>query len=68
MVTGRAAEAGDAELVTLARGGDRSAFEALYRRYQSIVYRFARSMTGSVAAAEDVTQEVFVALMRNLWR
>jgi RNA polymerase sigma-70 factor (ECF subfamily) len=68
MVTRGAAEAADAELVIRALGGDRDAFEALYRRYQAMVYRFARSMTGSAAMAEDVTQEVFVALMRDLAR
>jgi RNA polymerase sigma-70 factor, ECF subfamily len=68
MVMGATAEPGDAELVERALGGEREAFEALYRRYQSSVYRFARSMTGSPATAEDVTQEVFVALMRDLTR
>ncbi len=68
MVTGGAAEPADADLVERARDGDRDAFEAIYCRYQAIVYRFARSMTGSVTLAEDVTQEVFVALMRDLAR
>ena len=68
MPTGRAPEPADADLVDRALGGERDAFEAIYRRYQAIVYRFARSMTGSVAMAEDVTQEVFVALMRDLAR
>jgi RNA polymerase sigma-70 factor, ECF subfamily len=63
-----AAEPGDAELVKRALDGDRNAFEAIYRRHQGIVYRFARSMTGSSVVAEDVTQEVFVGLMRDLER
>jgi RNA polymerase sigma-70 factor (ECF subfamily) len=63
-----AAEATDAELVRRAVDGERDAFEAIYRRHQAIVYRFARSMTGSSAMAEDVTQEVFMALMRDLAR
>lgn len=33
-----------------------------------MVYRFAYSMTGSVTLAEDVVQEVFLRLMRNLGR
>jgi RNA polymerase sigma factor (sigma-70 family) len=65
---GGTAEPADAELVGRALGGEREAFEALYRRYHAIVYRFARSMTGSAPMAEDVTQEVFVALMRDLAR
>jgi RNA polymerase sigma-70 factor (ECF subfamily) len=68
MVMGGTAEPADAELVGRALGGEREAFEALYRRYHAIVYRFARSMTGSAPMAEDVTQEVFVALMRDLAR
>jgi RNA polymerase sigma-70 factor, ECF subfamily len=68
MVMGRAAEPTDAQLVGRALGGERDAFEALYHRYQAIVFRFARVMTGSRAMAEDVTQEVFVALMRDLAR
>ena len=68
MATGGAAEPADTELVERALGGERDAFEAIYRRYQAIVYRFARSMTGSASMAEDVTQEVFVALMRDLER
>jgi RNA polymerase sigma-70 factor (ECF subfamily) len=68
MATGGAAEPADADLIERALGGERDAFEAIYRRYQAIVYRFARSMTGSASMAEDVTQEVFVALMRDLDR
>jgi len=58
----------DARLVTLAAAGDREAFAAIYHRYHRPVYRFARMMTGSAGIAEDVTQEVFVALMRDLTR
>ena len=46
--------------------GDRDAFAALYQRHHLGVYRFARTMTGSNAAAEDITQEVFLALMQGL--
>jgi RNA polymerase sigma-70 factor, ECF subfamily len=58
----------DPELVRRACSGERDAFEAIYSRHQAIVYRFARSMTGSSAMADDVTQEVFVFLMQNLGR
>ena len=37
----------DSELVRRAVDGQRDAFEAIYNRYQAIVYRFARAMTGS---------------------
>jgi RNA polymerase sigma-70 factor (ECF subfamily) len=63
-----ASEPSDPELVERARGGEREAFGFLYRRHQTSVYRFARAMTGSPAVAEDIVQEVFLALMRDLDR
>jgi len=45
--------------------GDEDAFTILYRRRQGPIYRFALHMTGRAAVAEDVTQEVFVALIEN---
>jgi RNA polymerase sigma-70 factor (ECF subfamily) len=37
----------------------------LFRSRQSAVYRFALHMSGDMAVAEDVTQEVFLALIEN---
>jgi RNA polymerase sigma-70 factor (ECF subfamily) len=56
----------DVELVQRAAAGDRAAFAAIYERHRTVVYRFARLMSGSDAAAEDVTQEVFVTLIHTL--
>jgi RNA polymerase sigma-70 factor, ECF subfamily len=55
----------DAQLLKLMLAGDEEAFVALYRRRQGGVYRFALQMSGSAAVAEDVTQEVFMVLMRD---
>jgi RNA polymerase sigma-70 factor (ECF subfamily) len=55
----------DVELLRLMLAGDGGAFEQLYERWQSPLYRFALRMSGSEAIAEDVTQEVFLALMRD---
>jgi len=55
----------DAELLRLIVAGDESAFTALYRRHQGVVYRFALLMSGSAHIAEEVTQEVFLALLRE---
>lgn len=55
----------DETLLRLMMAGDGEAFAALYDRRQSGVYRFALRMSGSHAVAEDVTQDVFVALMRD---
>ena len=48
--------------------GDEEAFRTLYRRCQGPVYRFVLHMSGSPAVAEDVTQEVFLTLIRDAGR
>jgi RNA polymerase sigma-70 factor (ECF subfamily) len=55
----------DGELVQLIMAGDEHAFITAYRRHQAQIYRFALLMSGSHAIAEDVTQEVFMVLMRE---
>lgn len=61
-------ESSDAELMRRTAEGDRDAFAGIYRRHQGTIFRFARLMTGCTTAAEDVVQEVFLALMRNASR
>jgi len=55
----------DDQLLSRLRRGDEAAFVALYRRRQGAIYRFAMHMSGSATAAEDITQEVFLALLRR---
>jgi len=56
----------DAELLRLmVVAGDEGAFADLYRRHQSAVYRFALLMSGRPNIAEEVTQEVFLTLIRE---
>lgn len=55
----------DEELLRRAIAGDEAAFEALYDRRQGAIYRYALRMSGSPAVAEDVTQDVFIGLMRD---
>jgi RNA polymerase sigma-70 factor, ECF subfamily len=55
----------DQDLLQRMLDGDEAAFTALYRQRQGAVYRFALQMTGSPAVAEDVTQEVFMALLKH---
>ncbi len=45
--------------------GEEEALASLYRRRQGGIYRFALQMCGSQALAEDVTQEVFMVLIRD---
>jgi RNA polymerase sigma-70 factor (ECF subfamily) len=55
----------DEELLSAALAGDERAFGELYRRWQGPMFRFARQMCGADGGAEDVVQEVFVALMES---
>jgi RNA polymerase sigma-70 factor (ECF subfamily) len=48
--------------------GDEAAFTLLYRRKHPAIYRFALHMSGNAAIAEDVTQEVFMTLIRDAKR
>jgi RNA polymerase sigma-70 factor (ECF subfamily) len=40
-------------------------FQAAFDEHKDAVYRFAWRMSGSAAAAEDITQDVFVGLLRD---
>ncbi|MFN6202631.1 MAG: RNA polymerase sigma factor [Acidobacteriota bacterium] len=55
----------DAELLSWTLGGDMEAFGALYDRWSGTVYRFALRLSGEQSIAEDVTQDLFVALLRD---
>ena len=55
----------DEELLLRIRSGDEEAFLSLYRRRQAGIYRFALHMSGARDTAEDITQEVFMALLRD---
>jgi RNA polymerase sigma-70 factor (ECF subfamily) len=58
-------ELNDSELLRLMLAGDEEAFALLYRRRQGGIYRFAAQMSGSDSIGDDVTQEVFLFLMRE---
>jgi RNA polymerase sigma-70 factor (ECF subfamily) len=45
--------------------GDEESFAALYRRRQGAVYRFALQMSGQRGVAEEVTQDVFLVVIRE---
>jgi RNA polymerase sigma-70 factor, ECF subfamily len=60
-----AAETTDDDLLNRLRRGDEEAFLTLYRRRQGAIYRFAMHVTGSTSLAEDIVQEVFMALLRG---
>ena len=58
-------ELNDSDLLRSMLAGDEEALAVLYRRRQAGIYRFALQMSGSKTIAEDVTQEVFLFLMRD---
>ncbi len=58
----------DEELIARIASGDREAFGALYRRRRPDVYRFALLVCGSTAVADDVTQDVFMAVIHHARR
>ena len=58
----------DDNLILLVASGDREAFAQLYRKYREPVYRFAVFMSGSPVVADDVVQDVFVAVIEDATR
>ncbi len=52
----------DAELLDLLRDGDRTAFDQLYHRYWKKLLHFGVQKTGDFMEAENIVQDVFVAL------
>ena len=59
---------GDAALVRAAQRGSGEAVEELFARHWRPAYRAALLVTGDAAAAEDITQEAFLAALRALPR
>lgn len=55
----------DAEVFQSLKMGDTSALGVLYDRYGGIVYRLALKILADPQAAEDLTQEVFLALWQK---
>jgi RNA polymerase sigma-70 factor, ECF subfamily len=62
------AAAEQADVISAAARGDLAAFEHLYRQFSPRVYGLCLRLTGQREAAEDCTQESFVAAWRSLAR
>ncbi|WP_264069077.1 RNA polymerase sigma factor [Mycolicibacterium komossense] len=58
--------ASDRELINAAAVGERDAFEAIVLRYGPEMLRYARNMLSDNGAAEEVTQDAFVAAWKGL--
>ncbi len=56
----------DQLLVLRAQSGDREALNGLLGSFQNALYRYICSLVGDPTLAEDVLQDVFLAICRNL--
>lgn len=56
----------DAQLVELARAGNRDAFAQIVRRYQNLVCSIAYGITGNLQTSEEAAQEAFIAAWQSL--
>lgn len=56
------ADHSDAELLSALADGDKIAFEVIYRRYVSDLYRYARKNISAKEDCEEIIQEVFESL------
>jgi RNA polymerase sigma factor (sigma-70 family) len=61
-------ELSDGELHRAALAGSGEAMAALYQRHGGLVYRFSLQMSRDAAVAEEITQEVFLALLTRIDR
>lgn len=55
----------DELLLEKAGAGDPAAFNELYERHRSAIFRFSYRLSGSVEAAEDITHDCFLSLIRK---
>ena len=58
-------EAETLQLLDKIQQGDEPAFLELYNRWKRNIYQFAWQMTGSASMADDITQDVFLLIIRD---
>lgn len=63
--TNQPAGRSDGTLLRLALIGEETAFLELYHRLKDGIFRYTFYMTGSNSVAEEVTQEVFICLLKE---
>lgn len=54
------------EIVRRAQCGDAEALGQLYMLHREAIYRYCFRMTKDIAEAEDITQEVFIRMLRKI--
>ncbi|HJT21140.1 MAG TPA: sigma-70 family RNA polymerase sigma factor [Nitrospira sp.] len=65
METTHGREDSEARLLTAAASGELTAFESLYRLYETRVYRYVLTLVDDQTTAEDVTGETMIAVWRG---
>ena len=55
-------------ITKIRKDGDRAAADTLVRKYYDEIYRFMRKQTSDSDAALDLTQEVFISILRSINR
>ncbi|HEX5110716.1 MAG TPA: RNA polymerase sigma factor [Vicinamibacterales bacterium] len=58
----------DAELMVEARQGSRNAFQLVFERYRGAVWGFFRRRVADASRAEELTQDVFLAVLQGAAR
>jgi len=56
----------DKQLIINYLGGDDNSLELLIKRYLKYIYNFVYKNVGDQASAEDITQEVFIKVWKNI--
>ena len=56
----------DYELIKLVMSGDQNAFAQLVNRYKNLVYSVVLRMVNNTEEANDLAQEIFIKLYKNL--
>ncbi|MBA3600444.1 MAG: sigma-70 family RNA polymerase sigma factor [Acidobacteria bacterium] len=54
------------DLIASARGGDDEAFGVIFEQHSRFVYKFIYAMLGERGAAEELTQETFLAAYKSI--
>lgn len=56
----------DIRIIKRCKAGEKSAFEELIIKYHPYVYKFLIKLSGDEDLAEDLTQETFIKVIRNI--
>ena len=59
-------EIDDKEIIKKYLEGDEKSLEILIKKYLNLIYGFVYKNVGNIAGAEDITQEVFIKVWKNL--